>query len=140
MLPALEPYPDLIRLLKRGIDVTDPLGKVYRAEDYTYEPPLPRRYAYVSDTLYTTEIIPYIYGADLLYHESTYMSDHAEKATENFHSTAVQAAQVANLARVKKLILGHFSSRYKTLDQLLNEAVALFPNSSLALEGENFSV
>lgn len=140
MLPALEPYPDLIRLLKRGIDVTDPFGKVYRAEEYTYEPPLPRKYAYVSDTLYSMEIIPYIYGVDLLYHESTYMSVHAEKATENFHSTALQAAQVANLAGVKKLILGHFSSRYKTLDELLNEAIASFPNSSLALEGENFSI
>jgi len=140
MLPALESNPELIRLLKTGLDVKDPSGNLYRAADYTYEPPQPRKYAYISDTLYSPDIIPYLQGVDLLYHESTYMTNHSEKAAENFHSTAFQAAQIAIHAKAKKLIIGHFSSRYKTLEELLKEAVAIFPDSSLALEGENFII
>jgi len=140
MLPAIESYPEIIRLLKSGQDVKDPSGNLYRAADYTYDPPQPRKYAYISDTLYCPEIIPFLQGVDLLYHESTYMTEHSEKAAENFHSTAFQAAQIASLAKAKKLILGHFSSRYKTLEELLKEAMDLFPDSSLALEGKNFSI
>lgn len=140
MLADLKPYPELIRSIKKGENVTSPSGQVFLAVDYSHEPHTPRQYAYVSDTLYSEDIIPFLRGIDLLYHESTYMEDLVEKASENFHSTARQAAQIAGKAGVKKLLLGHFSSRYKALDQLLKEAVSIFPNSSLALEGENFSV
>ncbi len=140
MLADLEPYPELIRAIKKGENVTSPSGQVFMAADYSNAPHTPRKYAYVSDTLYSAEIIPYLRGVDLLYHESTYMEDLVEKASENFHSTARQAAQIAGKAGVKKLILGHFSSRYKTLDHILTEATSIFPNSSLALEGENFSI
>lgn len=140
MLADLEPYPELIRAIKRGENVTSPGGRVFLASEYSHAPDTPRKYAYVSDTLYAEEIIPYLRDINLLYHESTYMEDLVAKASENFHSTACQAARIADKAGVKKLILGHFSSRYKALDHLLTEAIAIFPNSSLALEGENFNV
>lgn len=139
-LPDLDHHSDLIRTLKSGENALDASGKTYLVDDYTYPPPAPRKYAYVSDTLFLPEIIPYIRGVDLLYHESTYMEDHREKASENFHSTAHQAAEMATTAQVKKLILGHFSSRYKTLDALLAEACTIFPNTALALEGEHFNI
>lgn len=132
--------PDVIRTLKNGRTAIDASGKIYPLEEYTKEPMIPRRYAYASDTLYCQAMVPYIQGVDLLYHESTYLEELTDKALENFHSTALQAAQIATQAGVKKLLLGHFSSRYKTLDAVLQEAVNVFPNSALALEGERFQV
>lgn len=97
-------------------------------------------YAYCSDTCFSPEIAPIIKGVDLLYHEATFMSDAETKATERFHSTAAQAATIANMANVKKLIIGHFSAKYSDLNPLLQEAVDVFPNSFLATEGEVFNI
>ncbi|MDB5268376.1 MAG: ribonuclease, partial [Hymenobacter sp.] len=79
-------------------------------------------------------------GVDLLYHEATFLEDLRERAAQTHHSTARQAAQMAHDAGVKRLLLGHFSSRYKALEPLLNEAHAVFPTAELATEGLTVSL
>lgn len=127
--------------LKKGLDVFDDNGKLlYSAKEYTHEPKKSVAYAYCSDTRYDEDIIPYIKHADLLYHEATFTEELKTRAAETFHSTAAQAAQIAVLAKVDKLIIGHFSIRYKLLDPLLEEARAIFENTELAIEGETFVI
>lgn len=95
----------------------------------------PRSYAYCSDTLYNESIIEHISGVDLLYHEATFDQSLEHYATEKFHSTAQQAAQIALKAEVKMLIIGHFSSRYKSSTILLKEAQNIFSNTIAAYDG-----
>ena len=97
-------------------------------------------YAYCSDTAYAPEIVPYIKNVDLLYHEATFAESERMRAEETFHSTARQAAEIAAAAEVKKLIIGHYSSRYNEIGTLLKEAVAVFPNTELAVEGKIVSL
>ena len=127
--------------LKSGSDVmeSDEIIK-YAVNEYTEPLQKPRAYAYCSDTRYNEDIIPYIKLVDLLYHESTFLGDHQQRAYETYHSTAHQAASIALKAEAKKLILGHFSIRYKELDPLLSEAIEIFPNSHLAVEGQRVSI
>jgi ribonuclease Z len=130
-----------IASLKMGNDIVDEAGKmIYRNEDYTLAPRPSFSYAYCSDTAYNEKIIEQIKEVDLLYHESTFMESEKEKALETFHSTAGDAARIAKAAGVKKLALGHFSARYKDLDPLLEEARTIFPDTSLAIEGETFEL
>jgi len=100
----------------------------------------PRSYAYCSDTAYTEEIIPYIKGVDLLYHEATFLHEMAVTAREKFHSTAFEAATIAAKAGVKKLLIGHFSARYDDLKPLLDEASSVFPETILAAEGDTIDI
>ena len=102
--------------------------------------PAPRRYAFFSDTLYTPALAELIRGADALYHEATFLHEMHERAAQTHHSTARQAAQLAEAAGVKRLLLGHFSSRYKSLEPVLLEAQAVFPTAELALEGLTVSL
>jgi len=81
-----------------------------------------------------------VHNVNLLYHETTYLKDKADKAAIRFHSTSEQAAALAKLADVKKLLIGHFSSTYESLDEFLSEAKAIFENTQLALEGQTFIV
>ena len=106
-----------------------------RHADVAGPAPTPRRYAFFSDTLYTPALADLIRGADLLYHEATFLEDLKERAAQTHHSTARQAAQIAQAAGVKRLLLGHFSSRYKALEPLLHEARAVFHTAELATEG-----
>ncbi len=106
-----------------------------RHADVSGPAPAPRRYAFFSDTLYTPALAGLIRGADLLYHEATFLEDLKERAAQTHHSTARQAAQIARDAGVKRLLLGHFSSRYKALEPLLHEAQGVFPTAELATEG-----
>lgn len=92
----------------------------------------PRSYAFCSDTSYYERIVQWIYGVDLLYHEATFANADLKIAKQTGHSTASQAAMIARSAHAKKLILGHFSNRYKDLSVLLDEAKAIFPNTFLA--------
>lgn len=100
----------------------------------------PRRYAFCSDTLYTPALAGLVRGADLLYHEATFSEDLRERAAQTHHSTARQAALLARDAGVGRLLIGHFSSRYKALEPLLAEARAVFPTAELALEGLTVSL
>jgi len=103
-------------------------GKKSRGEEY-------KTFAYCSDTAYTETIIPYIKGVDLLYHEATFMQDMLKVAEEKYHSTAKQAAEIAKLAGVKTLLIGHYSARYSDVTPLLNEAQTVFRNTVAASEG-----
>lgn len=124
--------------LKKGLDVELPNGDILRSEDYTIEADAPRCYAYCSDTLFDESYFATIKDCDTLYHEATFMHDLLDRAKETHHTTALQAAEVAKINGVKKLLIGHFSSRYKTLQMLLEEAQSVFENTELAVEGRTF--
>lgn len=126
--------------LKNGKDYTDEKGRVISNHELTTDPLTPRSYAFCSDTIYDESLVPSLKNIDLLYHESTFLSDKADRARETFHSTAAQAATIAKLAEVKRLIIGHFSARYKNLYPLLEEAQAVFKNTTLAVEGDRFMI
>ena len=133
--------PEHIAQLKLGKDVYNSDGSIlYKNDVYTLPPKPSYSYAYCSDTLYDEKILDQIAGVDLLYHEATFMNEHADKAAITLHSTAEQAARMAKKANVKLLLLGHFSARYKTLEPLLAEAVKEFQNTSLAIEGETIEL
>ena len=137
-MPADMSVRHIVRL-KNGEDITDEEGNVlFKNTDYTHPPKKSFRYAYCSDTRYNESIIPYIKGADMLYHESTFMEEHADRAKSTFHSTAKEAATIAKKAEVGKLLLGHYSIRYKELEPLEEEAKSVFENSMLSIEGEEY--
>ncbi len=126
--------------LKAGLDYVDEEGKRIPNDQLTNDPRKPRRYAFCSDTIFDERLISIVKGVDLLYHEATFLSDKADRAMETFHSTAAQAAEIAKRAGVKRLIIGHFSARYKNLYPLLDEAKAVFTETTLAIEGDRFSI
>lgn len=100
----------------------------------------PKSYAYCADTRYNEDIIPHIINADLIYHESTYLQDESERAFKRFHSTSSQAATIALKAGAKKLLLGHFSSKYGDLTDFENEARAVFQNTEISQEGVTYLI
>lgn len=127
--------------LKRGLDVYDEQGHVlYRYKEYTLPANPSYSYAYCSDTQPSPSIISQIKGVDLLYHEATFREEEKEKARDTKHSTASEAARVAADAGVKRLIIGHFSARYRDLQPLLDDAQIIFPNTELAIEGTTFEL
>ncbi len=99
-----------------------------------------KSYAYISDTGFFEQIIPAIQEVDLLYHEATYLGDMEAQAIERKHSTTLQAATIAKQAKAKKLIIGHYSSRYKSLEQFTVECKSIFENSQACEEGNIFSI
>ena len=101
----------------------------------TKQPPNPVSYAFCSDTLFNESIIDYVRNVDLLYHEATFKHDMIKRANETFHSTALQAGDIAKKANVRKLLIGHFSVRYKNIEPLLNEARSVFENTVAAEDG-----
>ena len=125
---------DVIRKTDSGEDI------VLKCEDLAYKPFEPRSFAYCSDTAPFPKLQEWIKGADLVYHEATYASDLRALSRSTAHSTSRDAAKAALAAGAKKLILGHFSSRYRSLDLLLDEAREIFPESYLAEEGTIFDV
>ena len=129
-----------LRSLKKGIDYVSADGTIYAAKDLTFPSPASRSYAYCSDTVVHDEYLQAIQGVDLLYHESTFLHDRVDRAKETFHSTCLEAAQVAQSVGAKKLLLGHFSARYKDLQPFLDESRAVFPHSDLSEEGKWFLV
>ena len=139
LLPPDLPY-EALRRLKEGGDVTLPNGRVLASDNLTRLGIAPRSYAFCSDTIFHEELAEHVRDTSLLYHEATFTHELHLRATQTFHSTARQAAQLARLAGAKRLLLGHFSSRYKDLTPLLDEAKAVFPATELALEGSVFSV
>lgn len=133
------PY-QAIPAIKNGADYTLEDGRVISNEELTETPAAVRKFAYCSDTMYSEAILPIIEGVDLLYHEATFMQDLLPQAEKTMHSTAKQAASIAKQAKVKQLILGHFSSRYADLNPLLEEARAVFESTSLVEEGKSISI
>jgi ribonuclease Z len=126
--------------IKKGADYVNDSGERIPNSLLTEAPPKAKSYAYCSDTMYNEALIPLIKGVDLLYHESTFLQESAEKAQLRYHSTTHEAAKIALKAGVKRLILGHFSAKYSDLSVFLDEAQSIFPNTALAIEGTRFPI
>jgi ribonuclease Z len=126
--------------LQDGADYQRKDGVLVKNDWVTLPPAKGKKYVYCADTVYTEDIIPYAADADLVYHETTYLQDQEEKATARYHSTTVQAATVALKATAKRLIIGHFSSKYTELVPFEEECREVFPNTDLALEGATYII
>lgn len=126
--------------IKAGDDYTAPDGTLYTNERLTTDPTPSVSYAYCSDTVFNPEIIEYIKGVDVVYHEATYTDKDRQKAFERFHSTASQAAEIARLAGASKLIIGHYSKAYKDETEHLAEAQLIFPDTIAAREGMKIDI
>src|ERR1043166_8436102 len=126
--------------LKNGEDYAAPDGSVVKHQWVTEDTPPGKTYVFCADTKYDETIIPHIRDADLIYHETTYLDALQERAADRFHSTSRQAALIAKKANVKKLLIGHFSSNYDTLEEFETEAREVFLNTELALEGVTYKV
>lgn len=129
-----------INNIKLGADWTAPDGTVVPNSRLVLPADKPRSYAYCSDTRYFKQLANSISGVDTLYHEATYDASSIARARQYNHSTAEEAATVAHDAKVKQLIIGHFSARYEDETILLDEARKVFPNTVLAAEGKSFDV
>lgn len=126
--------------LKKGLDAEDEKGNVIKNEWVTENPPPPRKYVYFSDTAYIEKVPSICMDANLLYHETTFLKEHKELALITQHSTTEDAAKTAISMNTKKLIIGHYSSRYEDLNRLLSETKSLFENTELAIEGKKISI
>jgi len=126
--------------LKNGKDFIKNNGEIIANKTLTFDPPPLLKYAYCSDTAYFEDIIPLIKNSDLLYHESTFLEDKKELAATTKHATAGQAATIAAMAGVKKLLLGHYSSRYKDENLFLEEAKPIFNNTELSFVGKEIEI
>jgi len=124
--------------IKNGKDITLEDGRIIENHKLTFDPVPPLRYAFCSDTVYDESIIPYITNADVLYHESTFLDSEEALARKTMHSTAKEAATIALKANVKNLILGHYSTRYESIDLFKEQAETIFPNILLADDGKSF--
>jgi ribonuclease Z len=126
--------------LHSGKDYVDENNKIVKNELVTSAATPAKTYAYCADTLYDEELIDKVKHVDLLYHESTYMHALQEKALSRFHSTSIEAATIAKKAGVKKLLIGHFSSMYESLDEFEREACSVFENTEIAMEGATYII
>ncbi len=128
-----------INRLKCGLDIERD-GKLIPNGLVTEDPIPPRKYAFITDTLLCSGVAEIIKGVDLLYHEATYLQEELTLARKTCHSTALQAAQLAKTAEAKKLLIGHYSSRYPDPYPLQEEARKIFPNSFAVNDNDVFSV
>lgn len=125
--------------IKAGKDVLLESGEIIKNEELTLPPVKSKSFAFCSDTSYKEDIIPIIKNVDLLYHETTFLSDREDLAKKTKHSTAKQAAQIASQANVNQLVIGHYSSRYKNIELFKEEAETIFPKVILAEAGKKIS-
>lgn len=128
------------KTLKAGHDYRASDGTIYPWRSLTIAPPSPRSYAFCSDTMDSGGYAKSIAGVDLLYHEATFLHEMEARAVETFHTTALQAGQIAQRVGAKKLLIGHYSARYRDLVPLLDEAQSVFPRTELAIEGHWYPV
>lgn len=126
------------RKIKYGGDITLDNEQVIPNAELSFDPEPTKSYAFCSDTAYNECIVPLIQNADVLYHEATFLESEADKAEKTMHSTAKQAATIAKLANVKHLVLGHYSTRYSSIDLFQQEAETIFPNVLLGDDGKVF--
>ena len=126
--------------IKAGANYRCPDGSIVPNKELTFPPDPVRSYAFCTDTVPRKQIIPIIQQVDLLYHEATFGDDLRDLALKTYHTTTKQAAEIASAAKVKKLIIGHFSSRYKHERPLVEEAKSVFPNTFAANDGERFEL
>ena len=129
-----------IKAVKAGEDIVLENGELIENQSLTFPPAPLRSYAFLTDTLYDEAVLSHIKGVNLLYHDTTFCDDHVEHAALTMHSTARQAAELAQKAGVGQLVCGHYSSRYRELEVFLDEARPSFPNTVLGLEGMVYEV
>ncbi|CAL2103311.1 Ribonuclease Z [Tenacibaculum sp. 190130A14a] len=125
--------------LKAGKDFQLSSGEIISNSELTLAPSAPKSFAFCSDTSYKPDIVPIIENVDVLYHEATFLKDREDLCDKTKHSTAEQAAKIAKAANAKKLIIGHYSSRYKNLEDFKEEANTIFDNVELAVAGNRYS-
>ena len=140
MIDYLEIPVSQINNIKMGADWTRENGTVVPNSELVTPADPPRSYVYCSDTRYIPTLHERLKNVDLLYHESTYGEDNLNRAETYWHSTARQAALVARDAGAKRLLLGHYSSRYQDENVLLEEARAVFKNTYLTDENDVFDI
>jgi ribonuclease Z len=128
---------DEILKAKKGEDIVRE-SAYYRNEEVTLKSAPLQSYAFSADTTYFEEMANHVKGVSILYHEATFLEQHADRAKKTMHSTAKQAATVAKNAQVGQLLLGHFSARYKDTSDILEEAKSIFQNSHCVQDGEEF--
>ncbi|HEY0272818.1 MAG TPA: ribonuclease Z [Chitinophaga sp.] len=127
--------------LQEGLDYTRKDGSIVRNEWVTLPPPKSKSYVFCADTRYNEALLlPHVRGADLIYHETTYLHDLEARARERYHSTAVQAATLAAHAEVGRLLIGHFSSKYAEVEGFLEESRPVFARTDIAREGVTYLV
>ncbi len=126
--------------LQKGLDLTLSNGDRYENKALTLASDPPKSYAYCSDTAYHEALVPHIEGVDLLYHEATFLEKHQDLAAKTKHSTALQAAKIAQAAAVKKLVLGHYSNRYRDKQEFIAEASIVFKEVFLSEDLKTFSI
>ena len=126
--------------IKYGGDITLDNGTIIPNSELTFDPQVAKSYAFCSDTMYDESIIPLIKNVDYLYHESTFLESEAHLSERTMHSTAKQAATIALKAKVKHLILGHYSTRYGNIEYFKTEAQTIFSNVLLADDGREFEM
>lgn len=124
--------------IKNGKDITLDDGRVIPNEVLTFDPPEPKSYAFCSDTMYSENIIPIIKEVNVLYHESTFLDSEEHLAEKTMHSTAKEAARIALKANVGQLVLGHYSTRYASIELFKEEAQTVFKNTILGDDGAYF--
>ena len=124
--------------IKYGGDITLDDGRIIPNAELSFDPEATKSYAFCSDTTYNEEIIPIIKNVTVLYHESTFLESESHLAEKTMHTTAKQAANIAKLAEVKTLLLGHYSTRYGNIDLFRTEANEIFENVLLADDGLEF--
>lgn len=130
----------LFNNIKSGKDVTLDNGDVIVNQQLTFDPVRPKSYAFCSDTAYKPDLVPLIKNVDFLYHESTFLDSEMHLSAKTKHATAKEAAAMAKAAQVKKLILGHYSTRYKSIELFKEEASTIFKHVELADDGKVFEL
>lgn len=126
--------------LQQGHDYINKKGTIVPNEEVTTAGPIPKSYAYCADTIYDESLAEKVTGVDMLYHETTYLKELHQRAADRFHSTTIQAGAIAKKAAVKKLLIGHFSSKYENLEEFLSETKEVFENTELAIQGSCYIV
>lgn len=124
--------------IKNGKDITLEDGRIISNAELTFDPIAPKSYAFCSDTVYHEAILPVIENVDVLYHESTFLESEQNLAEKTLHSTAKEAARIALKAKAKQLILGHYSTRYESIELFREEAKTVFQEVLLAEDGISF--
>jgi len=130
-----------MKAIKQGEDFTDNQGNIISNETITHAPQPPASYAYLSDTRYDETLAPFVSGIDVLYHEATFSDAEAHLAGDRFHATSRQAATLAQKAQVKRLLLGHISSRFlHNASMLEKQAREVFPGAKVVSDGDRFDI
>ena len=124
--------------IKNGKDIMLEDGRLIENDKLTFAPVPAKSYAFCSDTAYHEGIIPIIQNADVLYHEATFLQSEESLAKKTLHSTAKEAAMIALKSNVKQLILGHYSTRYESIEMFKQDAETIFPDVLLADDGKSF--